>query len=140
MEAAQAALLGSATATGQPGGGAIVATVRNRAADGVNLDFEPVSTTLRDQYTSFVRQLKAGLVAAGVRSHLTVCTMAGAATWATGYDLAGLTAPGAADAVFVMGYDYSWSGSARRRRRAHGLALHPRRARIGRRLPVGDPR
>ena len=38
---------------------------RNRAADGVNLDFEPVSTTLRDQYTSFVRQLKAGLVAAG---------------------------------------------------------------------------
>jgi hypothetical protein len=39
--------------------------------------------------------------------------MAGAATWATGYDLAGLVAPGAADAVFVMGYDYSWSGSAR---------------------------
>src|SRR6185503_1632828 len=81
--------------------------------DGVNLDFEPVSTTLRDQYTSFVRQLKAGLVTAGVGSYLTVCTMAGAASWATGYDLAGLTAAGAADAVFVMGYDYSWSGSAR---------------------------
>ncbi len=110
--AAQAALLGSATARASLVN-AIVATVRNRAADGVNLDFEPVSTTLRDQYTSFVRQLKAGLVAAGVGSHLTVCTMAGAATWATGYDLAGLAASGAADAVFVMGYDFSWSGSAR---------------------------
>jgi len=80
---AQAALLGSASARATLVS-AIVATVRNRAADGVNLDFEPVSTTLRDQYTSFVRQLKAGLVAAGVGSYLTVCTMAGAATWATG--------------------------------------------------------
>jgi spore germination protein YaaH len=110
--AAQSALLGSATARSALVA-AIVSTVRNRAADGVNLDFEPVSTTLRDQYTSFVRQLKAGLVAGGVGSYLTVCTMAGAATWATGYDLAGLTASGAADGVFVMGYDYSWSGSAR---------------------------
>ena len=110
--AAQAALLGNATARASLVN-AIVTTVRNRAADGVNLDFEPVSTTLRDQYTSFVRQLKAGLVAGGVGSYLTVCTMAGAATWSTGYDLAGLTASGAADAVFVMGYDFSWSGSAR---------------------------
>ena len=108
----QAALLGSATARSKLVN-AIVATVRDRAADGVNLDFEPVSTTLRDQYTSFVRQLKAGLVAARVGSYLTVCTMAGAATWASGYDLAGLTGTGAANAVFVMGYDYSWSGSAR---------------------------
>jgi spore germination protein YaaH len=110
--AAQAALLGNATARAQLVN-AIVTTVRNRAADGVNLDFEPVSTTLRDQYTSFVRQLKAGLVAAGVGSYLTVCTMGGAAVWASGYDLAGLTAAGAAEAVFVMGYDFSWSGSSR---------------------------
>ena len=38
----------------------------------MNLDFEPVSTTLRDRYTSFVSQLKAGLVTAGVGSYLTV--------------------------------------------------------------------
>ena len=92
---------------------AIVAAVRDRAADGVNLDFEPVATPQRDQYTSFVRQLKAALVAAGVGSYLTVDTTGGAATWASGYDLGGLTASGAADALFVMGYDYSWSGSAR---------------------------
>ncbi len=110
--AGQAALLGSDTARGLLID-SIVGAVRDRAADGVNLDFEPVSTPLRDQYTSFVRQLEAALLAAGVGSYLTVDTMGGAASWATGYDLAGLTASGAADAVFVMGYDYSWSGSAR---------------------------
>jgi len=110
--AQQASLLGSATARANVVA-AIVAAVRDRNADGVNLDFEPVAVAQRDQYTSFVRQLKAALVAAGVGSNVTVCTMGGAATWATGYDLAGLVAPGAADALFVMGYDYSWSGSAR---------------------------
>ena len=55
--ACQAALLGSDTARATLVNG-IVAAVGSRAADGVNLDFEPVSTTLRDQYTSFVRQLR----------------------------------------------------------------------------------
>jgi len=91
----------------------IVAAVRSRNADGVNLDFEPLATSLRSQYTTFVRQLKAALVAGGVGSYLTVCTTAGAATWATGYDLAALTASGASDGIFAMGYDYSWSGSSR---------------------------
>jgi len=92
----------------------IVATVQARNADGVNLDFEPVATSLRSYYTAFVRQLKAALVNAGLRySYLTVCTTAGAGTWATGYDLSGLTASGAADGIFAMGYDYSWSGSSR---------------------------
>jgi spore germination protein YaaH len=91
----------------------IVAAVVARGADGVNLDFEPVPTSLREEYVAFVRQLKAGLSAAGHGDDLTVCVMAGAATWATGYDVAGLTAAGAADALFVMGYDYHWSGSSR---------------------------
>ncbi len=110
--AGQAALLGNATARTALVNN-IVSAVGNRNADGVNLDFEPVFTAQRDQYTSFVRQLKAGLVAAGVGSYLTVDTTAGAATWSTGYDVAALTATGAADAIFVMGYDYSWSGSSR---------------------------
>lgn len=93
--------------------GQIVDAVRARGADGVNLDFEPVPSTLRSQYTAFVKQVKEGLTDAGVGSYLTVCVMAGAATWATGYDVAGLTAAGAADHLFVMGYDYHWSGSSR---------------------------
>jgi spore germination protein YaaH len=109
---AQATLLGNATYRTRLVNN-IVATVRNRNADGVNLDFEPLATSQRANYTSFVRQLKAALVRGGVGSYLTVCTTAGAATWATGYDLAGLTASGASDGVFAMGYDYSWSGSSR---------------------------
>ncbi|HEX9634870.1 MAG TPA: cell wall-binding repeat-containing protein [Candidatus Limnocylindria bacterium] len=93
--------------------GEIAGIIAARQADGVNIDFEPVPTSLRSAFTDFIRELKAGLMAAGVGSYLTVDTMAGAATWATGYDLAGLTAPGAADAVMVMAYDFSWSGSGR---------------------------
>jgi len=91
----------------------ISAAVKSRNADGVNLDFEPVPTSLRSQYTSFVRQVKARLVADGAGSFLSVATMAGAATWDTGYDVAALSAPGAADALMVMAYDFHWSGSAR---------------------------
>lgn len=91
----------------------IATVVGGRNADGVNVDFEPVPTSLRSQFTSFVRELKAGLVSRGVGSYVTVDTMAGAASWSTGYDVVGLTAPGAADALMVMAYDFSWSGSAR---------------------------
>ena len=93
--------------------GEIVATVKARGADGVNLDFEPVPSSLKSQYTSFVRALKTALVNGGAGSYLTVASMAGAASWTTGYDLVGLTASGAADALMVMAYDFSWSGSAR---------------------------
>ncbi|HEY7846936.1 MAG TPA: glycosyl hydrolase family 18 protein [Candidatus Limnocylindria bacterium] len=108
----QAMLLGSPTARSRLVN-QIVSAVRTRGADGVNLDFEPLATALRDEYVSFVRQLKRALVNHDVGDYLTVCVMAGAATWATGYDVAGLTASGAADALFVMGYDFHWSGSSR---------------------------
>ncbi|HJT91546.1 MAG TPA: glycosyl hydrolase family 18 protein, partial [Mycobacterium sp.] len=91
----------------------IAAEVKARNVDGVNVDFEPVPPALRSQFTAFVRELKAGLIAAGARSYLTVDTMAGAASWSTGYDVNALTASGAADAIMVMAYDLSWSGSAR---------------------------
>ena len=91
----------------------VVTIVRNRGADGVNVDFEPVPTSLRSQFTTFVRELKAGLVRAGVGSYVTVDTMAGAATWSTGYDVAALSASGAADALMVMAYDFHYAGSAR---------------------------
>ncbi len=91
----------------------VVTIVRNRGVDGVNVDFEPVPTSLRSQFTTLVRELKAGLVAAGVGSYVTVDTMAGAATWSTGYDVAALSASGAADALMVMAYDFHYAGSAR---------------------------
>ena len=91
----------------------VVKVVGDRRADGVNIDFEPVPSSLRSQFTALVRAIKAGLVNARVGSFVTVDTMAGAATWATGYDVAGLSASGAADALMVMAYDFSYAGSAR---------------------------
>jgi spore germination protein YaaH len=108
----QAQLLGSSTARSRLAN-QIARAVKNRGADGVNLDFEPLATSLRDEYVSFVRQLKRRLVDTDAGKYLTVCVMASAATWASGYDVAGLTASGAASALFVMGYDYHWSGSSR---------------------------
>ncbi len=91
----------------------IADAVAFRNADGVNLDFEPMANSLQSQYTTFVREVKAKLLEWGTGSYLTVATTGGAASWDEGYDLAGLTAAGAADALMVMGYDFSWSGSAR---------------------------
>jgi hypothetical protein len=92
----------------------ISSAVKSRNADGVNVDFEPVPASLRDQFTAFVRELKARLVADGAGSYLTVATMAYAATSSSlGYDVVALSAPGAADALMVMGYDFHWSGSMR---------------------------
>jgi spore germination protein YaaH/uncharacterized protein YraI len=108
----QAQLLRSSTARSRLAS-QIVRAVKNRGADGVNLDFEPLATGLRDEYVSFVRLLKQRLVNAGAGAYLTVCVMASAATWDSGYDVARLTASGAANGLFVMGYDYHWSGSSR---------------------------
>jgi putative cell wall-binding protein/spore germination protein YaaH len=93
--------------------GEVVSMVRDRRADGVNIDFEPVPVSLRSSFTALVREIKQGLVAAKVGSYVTVDTMAGAATWSTGYDVVGLTAPGAADAIVVMAYDFSYAASTR---------------------------
>ncbi len=91
----------------------VVKVVGDRRADGVNIDFEPVPSSLRSQFTTLVREIKAGLVKARVGSYVTVDTMAGAAAWASGYDVVALTASGAADALMVMAYDFSYAGSAR---------------------------
>ena len=91
----------------------VVKVVGDRRADGVNIDFEPVPSSLRSQFTTLVRAIKAGLVNARVGSFVTVDTMAGAATWSSGYDVVGLTASGAADALMVMAYDFHYAGSAR---------------------------
>ena len=93
--------------------GEITSLIRGRGADGVNVDFEPVPASLRSQFTAFIRELKAGLMDGHAPSYLTVSTMGGAAAWSTGYDVVGLTAPGAADALMVMAYDFHWAGSGR---------------------------
>ncbi|HXG25345.1 MAG TPA: glycosyl hydrolase family 18 protein, partial [Candidatus Binatia bacterium] len=102
----QAALLGSSTARTRLAQ-QIAAAVRDRGADGVNLDFEPIVAGYADEFTALVRKVRAELnkVAAGYQ--LTFDTMGSIGN----QPIVDATAPGGADAVFIMGYDYRTAGA-----------------------------
>ncbi len=87
--------------------GEVVATVEERGADGVNLDFEPIPSGQKDNFTALVRELRAGLDAAIPHAQLTFDAVAELGN----YDVTALTAAGAADAMFIMGYDYRTASS-----------------------------
>ncbi len=104
--ATQAALLGSATARANLAK-QIVAAVSERGADGVNLDFEPIVSGYADAFTAFVRTLRADLDAIHAGYQLTFDTTG----YIGNYPLEAATAPGGADAIFIMGYDYRGSST-----------------------------
>ena len=86
----------------------IAAAVSQRGADGVSLDFEPIASTQGGNYNAFVKTLRAELDKIHPGYELTFC-----ATGSTGYyDIATLTGDGAADAVFIMGYDFRTGSSS----------------------------
>ena len=86
----------------------IAAAVSQRGADGVSLDFEPIASTQGGNYNLFVKTLRAELDKIHPGYELTFC-----ATGSTGYyDIATLTGDGAADAVFIMGYDFRTGSSS----------------------------
>jgi spore germination protein YaaH len=80
-----------------------------RGVDGVNLDFEPIPTAVKDDFVTFVRLLRQELDERQAGLFLTFDATARIAN----YRIADLTAEGAADAVFVMGYPFKSSGSKR---------------------------
>jgi spore germination protein YaaH len=82
-----------------------------RGVDGVNVDFEPIPHGQRANFTAFVRTLRAELDERGPGYQLTFDVTG----YHESYDVAGLLAPGGADAVFLMGYHYAgtWSKIAR---------------------------
>ena len=98
--ATQTALL-SSDVNRQNAAQTIAAAVAARGVDGVNLDFEPIASGQKANFVSFVRTLRVELDKIHPGYELTFC--------ATGlpntYDLPNLLADGAADAVFIMGYD-----------------------------------
>ena len=79
----------------------IVAEVVRRGVDGVDLDFEPIAPGQSANYVTFVRTLRAQLDAVHPGYEVTFCATGRPTT----YDLGNLLAPGAADAVFIMGYN-----------------------------------
>jgi spore germination protein YaaH len=87
----------------------IMALVTERKLDGINLDFEPMPSEVTDEFTQFVRELRAAMNAVDPTLQLTFDAMPGI----EGYDVAALTAEDAADAMFVMGYEYLTGAAAR---------------------------
>ena len=103
----QAALLGSSAARATLAR-QVAAAIRDRGADGVNLDFEPIAAGYADEFTALVRRIRAELNAIAPGYQLTFDAMG-----TLGYQpIAEATAPGGADAVFVMGYDYRTASSS----------------------------
>jgi len=103
----QKALLGSATARAKLAS-QIAAAVRDRGADGVNLDFEPIASGYADEFTSLVRKVRSTLDATAKGYQLTFDTTG----WIGNYPIEDATAAGGADAIMVMGYDYRTSGAS----------------------------
>ena len=104
--ARQKSLLGSAAARDNLAR-QIAAAVRDRGADGVNLDFEPIAATYADEFTALVQSIRAQLDAVAPGYQVTFDTMG----WIGNYPVEAATAPGGADAVVVMGYDYKTGSS-----------------------------
>jgi spore germination protein YaaH len=103
----QKALLGSATARATLAR-QIAAAVRDRGADGVNLDFEPLASGYEAAFISLVRRVRTELNAVAAGYQLTFDTTG----YIGNYPVEDATASGAADAIFIMGYDYRTAGSS----------------------------
>jgi spore germination protein YaaH len=103
----QKALLGSSTARANLARNIAVA-VRDRGADGVNLDFEPIASGYADEFVSLVKRVRTELDAVAKGYQLTFDTTG----YIGNYPIEAATAAGAADAIFIMGYDYRSSGSS----------------------------
>ena len=97
----QAALLGSPAARLNLARQAALAA-HNRGIDGINLDFEPIATGYADEFTALVRTFRSELDALAPGYQLTFDTTG----YIGNYPIEDATAPGGADAIFVMGYDY----------------------------------
>lgn len=84
--------------------------VVNRGVDGVNIDFEPIPNGQSANFVDFVRRVRSELDARKPGLEMTVDSTG----YIANYDVAGLTAPGAADAIYIMAYHYtgSWSRTA----------------------------
>jgi GH18 family chitinase len=74
--------------------------VNDAGAHGVNIDFEGMDSHLSDELVLFTQELKARV------GEVTLATPA--ADWNGSYDYDELAA--ASDGLFIMAYDYSWSG------------------------------
>ncbi len=82
--------------------------VENASADGVNIDFEGVPSTQRNNLVTFMRALTDSFHAHIPGSYVTMATPA--VNWRNAFDYARLAHY--TDGLFIMGYDYHWKNSS----------------------------
>jgi spore germination protein YaaH/flagellar hook assembly protein FlgD len=102
----QATLLGSPTARLNLARQA-AAAVRDRGADGVNLDFEPLVSGYETEFVSLLQTFRTELNRIHAGYQLTYDTTG----YIGNYPIEASVASGAADAIFIMGYDYRTSSA-----------------------------
>lgn len=82
----------------------------NYGCDGANIDFEFVTSAVRDSFNRFINDLSYALWNhPGGRKEVYLATPA-VPEWYPGYDFAYLGAH--SDGLFIMAYDFHWSGSS----------------------------
>ena len=86
---------------------ALVALATDLDVDGINVDVERLDEADREAYGVFLRALREKLLAAKPKARVTVATEAGE----RGVGNAAAAASAGVDRIFLMGYDYHWSGS-----------------------------
>lgn len=84
----------------------LVDVVSAAGGDGVNVDFEGVTTVVKDEFVLFVSDLKAAMDAALGESSVTLATPA--VDWKGAYDYDALA--DACDGLFLMEYGFHWPG------------------------------
>ena len=87
----------------------ICAILKNEGYNGVNLDFESMPAEQRENYVTFVKELKQAMPSGKLLSLSLQPRENERQTWLDGYDYAGLAA--AADQLIFMFYDQHYSGS-----------------------------
>jgi len=86
----------------------IVEQVQAGGADGASIDFEGLLEGTRDNFSTFMEELRAGFTAAG-QPDASISIAGPAVDWTDAFDLARLLR--VTDHYFVMGYGFHWSGS-----------------------------
>src|SRR4051794_1424299 len=83
------------------------AAVRDRGADGINLDFEPLASGYASEFVLFLKTLRSELNKVKAGYQVTYDTTG----YIGNYPLEASVGSAAADAIFIMGYDYRTGGS-----------------------------
>ncbi|HVQ22565.1 MAG TPA: glycosyl hydrolase family 18 protein [Candidatus Saccharimonadia bacterium] len=86
---------------------ALVAFAKERSFDGINVDVETLDRSLVAAYGAFVGRLRDRLRSELPKGQVSAATGANV----IGSEMAAAAAGAGADRIFLMGYDYHWSGS-----------------------------